>query len=638
MNRKRTRRGLVALAGAAALIGGGISAGPAAAITDCRPYASEAEVLAETRPECRDTDIVSPALGSLLTRAQVEAASHIYAPFGFTAQWIWWAPETKISTGGKSWSYCGNTLGRADWNGPDGLCDDPAEGEVISDSLLDNYFSGNVELSVFGSDNAFIARMCGNFFPLTGNPQTYSPKLAGLKFEDGNQNGVQDPGESTVAGWEFAVERVSALYASQPAMPTQRVTTGADGKWELDIAAFGPGVYRVTEQSRTGWSPTTPESVEVTVDPGLGSGTLAVGSWGNTKVADVAKTSFAISSMPERFEVDEPGTVTVSGSLANLGPFSSTKVVDTVTLSGPSDCLITPARHDVTRQLAVGTPENFSVDFSVTCSKRSDHRFVAQDDLVPEAGVLDPDLSNNTATADATTEVFEEVDLEVEVAALDCTEREHNVMSSECVATLEISNHGPATAVTTLTNISFDVESDCTVVPATEDVEVVLDAHTTTVRSVTAVITCTASTRHTVRVSATLANAPSDPHAVDQDTATLQWLPNDTKPRSLPSSVNISKSGVLPFAILATAEFDPLADVDIDSLTYGVTGSEDSVIRCAPGGEDVNDDGLLDLVCHADTTATKITCTTTVLHLHGVLTSGEEFVSQDNVKVTGCRA
>lgn len=75
MNRKRTRRGLVALAGAAALIGGGISAGPAAAITDCRPYASEAEVLAETRPECRDTDIVSPALGSLLTRAQVEAAS-----------------------------------------------------------------------------------------------------------------------------------------------------------------------------------------------------------------------------------------------------------------------------------------------------------------------------------------------------------------------------------------------------------------------------------------------------------------------------------------------------------------------------------------------------------------------------------
>ena len=160
MNRKRTRRGLVALAGAAALIGGGISAGPAAAITDCRPYASEAEVLAETRPECRDTDIVSPALGSLLTRAQVEAASHIYAPFGFTAQWIWWAPETKISTGGKSWSYCGNTLGRADWNGPDGLCDDPAEGEVISDSLLDNYFSGNVELSVFGSDNAFIAR-CG---------------------------------------------------------------------------------------------------------------------------------------------------------------------------------------------------------------------------------------------------------------------------------------------------------------------------------------------------------------------------------------------------------------------------------------------------------------------------------------------
>jgi len=42
------------------------------------------------------------------------------------------------------------------------------------------------------------------------------------------------------------------------------------------------------------------------------------------------------------------------------------------------------------------------------------------------------------------------------------------------------------------------------------------------------------------------------------------------------------------------------ADVDASSLTFGRTGAEDSLRRCSPHGADVNDDGLLDLICHFD--------------------------------------
>jgi hypothetical protein len=57
-------------------------------------------------------------------------------------------------------------------------------------------------------------------------------------------------------------------------------------------------------------------------------------------------------------------------------------------------------------------------------------------------------------------------------------------------------------------------------------------------------------------------------------------------------------------AILSTPDFDAPAEVNGDSLTFGLTGSEDSLAFCSPSPEDVNDDGLLDLVCHFHTQGT----------------------------------
>ena len=70
---------------------------------------------------------------------------------------------------------------------------------------------------------------------------------------------------------------------------------------------------------------------------------------------------------------------------------------------------------------------------------------------------------------------------------------------------------------------------------------------------------------------------------------------NSTKP----SPINPKSKGRIPVALLSSSEFDAVS-ADVGSLRFGPTGTEASAPRCNPKGRDVNDDGLLDLVCHFD--------------------------------------
>ncbi len=72
----------------------------------------------------------------------------------------------------------------------------------------------------------------------------------------------------------------------------------------------------------------------------------------------------------------------------------------------------------------------------------------------------------------------------------------------------------------------------------------------------------------------------------------------DIKPGSIPNSVNLKSKGVLPVAILGTAEFD-VNDVDIASLLFGdpllIDNGGTAVSPLRSDLEDVSGDGLLDL-------------------------------------------
>ncbi|MGH8767525.1 MAG: DVUA0089 family protein [Burkholderiales bacterium] len=78
----------------------------------------------------------------------------------------------------------------------------------------------------------------------------------------------------------------------------------------------------------------------------------------------------------------------------------------------------------------------------------------------------------------------------------------------------------------------------------------------------------------------------------------LQQINIDIKPGSGElAPVNPKSRGKIPVALLSSAEFNAL-ETNEGSIRFGATGYEESLVRCHKDGEDVNGDGLLDLVCH----------------------------------------
>jgi hypothetical protein len=70
----------------------------------------------------------------------------------------------------------------------------------------------------------------------------------------------------------------------------------------------------------------------------------------------------------------------------------------------------------------------------------------------------------------------------------------------------------------------------------------------------------------------------------------------DIKPGSETNPINTRSKGKIPVAILSTVDFAAPSMVDTISLTFGKTGDEVSLALC--NNEDINADGLADLMCH----------------------------------------
>ena len=107
----------------------------------------------------------------------------------------------------------------------------------------------------------------------------------------------------------------------------------------------------------------------------------------------------------------------------------------------------------------------------------------------------------------------------------------------------------------------------------------------------------------------------------------------DIKPGSDPNSVNPKSRGTIPVAILSTPDFDAPSEVDKASLTFGRTGDEDSLARCTRSSEDVNGDGLLDIVCHFKTQDTGFQPGDTEGILRGETPDGVSIEGRDSIRL-----
>ncbi|HLF89410.1 MAG TPA: hypothetical protein VI451_10715, partial [Anaerolineales bacterium] len=109
----------------------------------------------------------------------------------------------------------------------------------------------------------------------------------------------------------------------------------------------------------------------------------------------------------------------------------------------------------------------------------------------------------------------------------------------------------------------------------------------------------------------------------------------DIKPFSDPNSINLNNNGTIPVAILSTADFDATSQVDKTSLTFGKTGDEYSLAFCTMSNEDVNGDGLLDIVCHFNTLDTGFQKGDIEGILKGATVDGVIIEGRDSVKIVG---
>jgi hypothetical protein len=110
-------------------------------------------------------------------------------------------------------------------------------------------------------------------------------------------------------------------------------------------------------------------------------------------------------------------------------------------------------------------------------------------------------------------------------------------------------------------------------------------------------------------------------------------VPIDIKPGSFPNSINPRGRGKIPVAILSRPGFDATTQVQTSSLTFGPTGAEPSLTFCNKSPEDVNGDGLPDVVCHFETRQAGFQSGDAKGRLNGTTTDGMTLEGRDRVRV-----
>jgi hypothetical protein len=134
-----------------------------------------------------------------------------------------------------------------------------------------------------------------------------------------------------------------------------------------------------------------------------------------------------------------------------------------------------------------------------------------------------------------------------------------------------------------------------------------------------------------------LSQIPSDGYGVSAlATGTVSvFIPVsiDIKPNDYPNSINLGSNGTTPVAIFGSPTFD-VRQIDPTTITLA-----NASVKLKNNGkpmayyEDVNGDGIPDIVAHFTTSALKLTSSTVKATLQGQLIGGTPIKGSDSVRI-----
>jgi uncharacterized membrane protein len=112
----------------------------------------------------------------------------------------------------------------------------------------------------------------------------------------------------------------------------------------------------------------------------------------------------------------------------------------------------------------------------------------------------------------------------------------------------------------------------------------------------------------------------------------------DIRPWSRNNLIDYRSHGLIPVAILSSRTFDAFQTANLDRITFGHTGNENSMAFCSPWDWDINGDGYGDLLCFFRTSAADFTCSDTAGTLKGTTDNGTAFEGKETIAIVPCRA
>jgi hypothetical protein len=636
----------VAMAVGLMVIGLATIASPAAAHVNGCPAGTSDLVGLNWPAACRDF-IIDPGSGSRIDRSLLLANEGLLTSrqAGFTQNFLWYSSETQITVTDPDvrWTSCRGLPGPHNSCAPDRIeanhhADFPSPSQP--NSVLrafhvngqDGHPLGSVALSVFEFGGMWISTMCGNWHDIAARPNPV-PSIGGVKFRDADRDGLQDPGEGGLAGWQIRVTRESTLLDQPTGVVVADLTTDGLGRYRFDLNGHGPGRYRVEEVVQPDWKAYSPVSQTIDVPFGARDSSYTV-NFGNAEtITDVRKAAFSLVSPPSRIEINQPTPLHIRSVVTNNGPAGPIAVDEVLAVvSKPEDCTITGLPVPRRVVLGVNGSQQFDDILTLTCSKRSDHPFTFGNDVtVATADVVDIDPTNNTATTEVSIPVFEQTSLALGGLSLVCDQYWAGNPFT-CTAQATATNSGVAPHAHLLTTFVLGGAATCTATPdRVQPVAIIVGAGLSQLVATSWTVTCPDDRLRTFLLDVSL--AVNEPHLEAATVnAHVRWLPLDIKPDSDPNSLNVDRPGVVSVAVLSADDFDVTAAVVQSSLRWGPTGTEAPVLRCgAP--EDANGDGLPDVVCKFNLADANFSVGDTLGILTGVLTDGTAFMSVDRVRI-----